>query len=71
MKEGEGAMTPGLDQRMFVENGPTITAARSQLTASSASYRVWRGLSPDRRLAAVERRLNAVNDLIDGFPLAL
>ena len=64
-------MTYGLEQQYFVENGPAITAARSHSTATSASYRAWRRLSADRKLAAVERKLNAANDLIDGYPLAL
>ena len=64
-------MAYGLEQQYFVETGPATTAAHSHSIATSASYRAWRRLSPERRLAAVERRLSAVNDLTDGFPLAL
>ena len=62
-------MTIGLDQRLFVENGPAIAA--NGLAERTSAYRAWRRLSPDRKLAAVERRLAAANDLSDGFPLAL
>jgi len=62
-------MTIGLDQRMFVENGPAIVA--NALAERTSAYRTWRRLSPDRKLAAVERRLAATADLTDGFPLAL
>ena len=47
-----------------------IAIARAEPEAATAVYRAWRKLSPDKRLAAVERRLNATN-LGDGYPLAL
>lgn len=47
-----------------------ISAADVQPERATSVYRAWRKLSPDKRLAAVERRLNATN-LGDGFPLAL
>jgi hypothetical protein len=62
-------MTYGLDQQLFVENGPTITAARAK--AARTAYRAWRKLGPDGRLALVQRKLKPANDLIDGYPLAL
>lgn len=44
--------------------------AHAQPERATSVYRAWRRLSPDKRLAAVERRLNATK-LGDGFPLAL
>ena len=38
---------------------------------NSATMRSWRALSPERRLAAIERRLNPANSLGDGYPPAL
>ena len=62
-------MATGLDQRLYVENGPAIAA--NALAERTSIYRAWRRLTPDRKLAAVERTLAAANDLSDGFPLAL
>lgn len=51
-------MTYRLEQRLFVENGPAITAARAR------SYRSTRALYLLRKQAPA-------NDFIDAFPLAL
>ena len=64
-------MTYGLSSRLFVENGPAVTAADTQSPRSSAVYRAWRGLNPERRIAIVERALKPANDFIDEYPLAL
>lgn len=63
-------MAYGLEQGPLVENGPMITTAKPQPARVGGVYRAWRKLSPDRRLAAVERTLTA-HDLGDGYPLAL
>lgn len=64
-------MTYGLNPRLFIENGPAVTAAELRTPRSSLVYRGWRGLDPDRRLAIVENALRPANDVIDGYPLAL
>jgi hypothetical protein len=65
-------MAYGLNPRLFVENGPAVTAAEAHGTRSSAMYRAWRDLKPERRLAIVERALKPANDdLPDGYPAAL
>jgi hypothetical protein len=65
-------MAYGLNSRLFVENGPAVTAAELRSTRSSAVYRAWRGLDRDRRFAIVERALRPANDDgIDGYPVAL
>ena len=64
-------MTYGLNPRLFVENGPAVTAAELRTPRSSLVYRGWRGLPPERRLALVESALRPANDVIDGYPPAL
>ena len=65
-------MAYGLDPRLFVENGPAVTAAEAHGTRSSAIYRAWRGLNPDFRFDIVERALKPANDdTPDGYPIAL
>ena len=65
-------MAYGLDHRLFVENGPAVTAAEAHGARSSAIYRAWRELSPQRRLDIVERALKPANDdTVDGYPIAL
>ncbi len=64
-------MTYGLNPRLFVENGPAVTAADVRSPRSSMVYRGWRGLDPQRRLAIVEKALEPANDVSDGYPLAL
>ncbi|HEX8415371.1 MAG TPA: hypothetical protein VF637_16035 [Sphingomicrobium sp.] len=61
-------MTYAPDQRQFIVHRQASASDRSR---SSAAYRAWRTLAPDRRMALIERRLNASGDLADGFPLAL
>ncbi|MEO5772837.1 MAG: hypothetical protein ABIQ32_01785 [Sphingomicrobium sp.] len=55
-------MAYGLEQR---------TIAETQAGSGAAAYRAWRNLSPERRLAAVERTLHPAADLGDGYPPAL
>ena len=64
-------MAYGLNRRLFLENGPAVTAAELRSPRSSTVYRAWRGLSPELRLAAVNRALKPANDFIDEYPLAL
>lgn len=55
-------MTYGLNPRLFLENGPAVTAAKAQSLRSSDSYRAWRSLDADRRLAMIDEALGAAND---------
>jgi hypothetical protein len=65
-------MAYGLDLRLFVENGPAVTAAEGHGARSSEIYRAWRKLEPQRRLDLVERALKPANDdTPDGYPIAL
>ena len=66
-------MTYGLSPRLFIEDGPAVSAARSAALRSSGSYLAWRKLDPERRLALVEKALAPVgNDRSpDGFSIAL
>ena len=65
-------MAYGLDLQLFVENGPAVTAAEAHGPRSSAIYRAWRELNPERRLDVVERALKPANDdAADGYPIAL
>ena len=64
-------MAYGLNPRLFIENGPAVTAAEAQGPRASMVYRGWRGLKPEHRLAIVESALKPANDVIDGYPLAL
>ncbi len=66
-------MAYGLNPRLFVENGPTIEAARSRQLSSTDGYRVWRNLRSEIRIELVDRALkSAANDEgIDGYPFAL
>ena len=62
-------MAYGLSNRAFIENGPADQVARAEAIRSTA--RNWRALSEARRLAIVEQAVQAANDRIDAFPLAL
>lgn len=56
-------MAYGLDDRLFIENGPSIIAAGARARRSTDAFRAWRGLAPEHRLAAVEGALGrAAND---------
>lgn len=64
-------MAYGLSPRLFIEDGPAISAARSAAARrSSKVYRAWRNLDADRRLALVEKAL-VTSDISDGCGLAL
>ena len=58
-------MAYGLNNRLFVENGPAIHAA----AARARSTAQWRALGSERRLELVDRALT--DTLIDGLPVAL
>ena len=64
-------MAYGLSPRLFVENGPAVTAAKVHARSSSDAFRAWSGLDPERRLALVERALARPANDIDGLPVAL
>jgi hypothetical protein len=64
-------MAYGLNPRLFIENGPAVTAAQGQSPRSSTVYRAWRDLDRERRFTIVERALKPANDVIDEFPIAL
>ena len=64
-------MTYGLSPRLFLENGPAVTAASVHARSSSDSYRAWSKLDSDHRLILVESALNAPANDTDGFPIAL
>jgi hypothetical protein len=63
-------MAYGLNPRLFIENGPAVTAAESQSPRSSTVYRAWGDLSMECRLALVDKALKPAND-VDAYPLAL
>jgi hypothetical protein len=62
-------MTYGLSTRAFVEDGPVEQVAKAGSSRSTA--RSWQALSAACRLELIEQALRAVNDRIDGFPIAL
>ena len=62
-------MAYGLSTRAFIEDGPVEQVAKAETTRSTA--RSWRALSEACRLEIIEHALNAANDRIDGYPLAL
>ena len=65
-------MTYGLDAGSFVDDGLAVQAARASAARPSTRFIPWRRLDSEHRLAAVEDAMKVpVNDLIDGFPLAL
>ena len=71
-QQEEFEMAYGLNPRLFVENGPAILAADAQERSSSASFRAWKRMDTERRLALVERTLRPANDEgPDDFPIAL
>lgn len=63
-------MIHGLDGRRFAHDNRSAAAAPPLAEGASAAYRAWRKLTPDSRLAAVERKLRTIN-LSDGYPAAL
>ena len=64
-----GKMTYDLSPRLFVEDGPAVSAAAVR---SSAHHRSWRKLDRNRRLALIEKALKAAaNDRFDDLPIAL
>jgi hypothetical protein len=62
-------MTYGLSTRAFIEDGPVAQVASAELRRSTA--RSWRALDEAHRIELIEQALNAANDRIDAFPLAL
>ena len=62
-------MTYGLSTRAFIEDGPAVQVAKANELRSTA--RSWRALDEAHRLEMIELALNAANDRIDQFPLAL
>ena len=65
-------MAYGLNPRLFIENGPAVTAAETRSRSSRNAFRTWQRLASDRRFEIVEQALRApANDLIDEYPVAL
>ncbi len=63
-------MAYGFSTNAFIENGAADLAER--LRKSRTTARAWTMLDQAKRLAVVERALEAANDdCSDGFPLAL
>ena len=62
-------MAYGLRTRAFIEDGPVEQVAKTEAIRSTA--RAWQALSEACRLEVVEQALRAVNDRIDGYPIAL
>lgn len=62
-------MAYGLNNRLFIENGPAVFAAGARARSSAA----WRALDPERRLKLIDRALaQAANaNTVDGYPVAL
>lgn len=62
-------MAYGLNDRLFIENGPALHAAGVLARRRS----IWRALDAERRLALVNGALSrpANENLIDGLPVAL
>jgi hypothetical protein len=53
-------MTYGLSTRLFIENGPELTARQAQRRSSAAAHQlVWRKLPPAERIDLVDRFLKA------------
>jgi hypothetical protein len=62
-------MTYGLSTSAFIEDGPAVQVAHANNLRSTA--RAWRVLDEARRIELIEQALNAANDRIDAFPLAI
>jgi hypothetical protein len=62
-------MTYGLSTRAFIEDGPAAQVAQAEALRSTA--RAWRALDDAHRIEIIESALQAANDRIDEFPLAL
>ena len=60
-------MAYGLNERLFVENGPAIQAAGVRARRTAA----WRALGNERRLALIDEALARPANDIDGLPVAL
>jgi hypothetical protein len=64
-------MIYAVEQQPFADRGQGSASIKSPSGNTPETYRTWRSLAPDGRLALVERRLRAANDLGDGYPAAL
>ena len=62
-------MAYGLGARSPIENDPVEQP--SEVRSSRPTSGSWRALSAACRIEAIEQALRAVNDQIDGFPVAL
>ena len=53
-------MAYGLRPRLFVENGPEVTALKAQERSSAAAHSImWQQLPREQRIALVDRFLKA------------
>ena len=62
-------MAYGLKTHAFIEDGPAEQVAKVQSNHTTA--RSWHALSEACRLHLIEQALNAANDRIDAYPIAL
>jgi hypothetical protein len=50
---------------------PAVKPTVAQASGIWGGYQAWRALDPELRLQLIEKALEAANDRIDPFPLAL
>ena len=51
-------MAYGVSPRLYLENGPTIEAAKAQARSSAARYQsIGEALDPKQRMALIDRQL--------------
>ena len=63
-------MTYGQSSPASAESA-AVERALARASGTWGGYQAWRQLDPDLRLQAVEKALDAANDRIDPFSLAL
>jgi hypothetical protein len=50
---------------------PTVERAATRPSGTWGEYQAWRQLDPELKLELIDQALQAANDRIDPFPLAL
>jgi hypothetical protein len=63
MTYGQCCLAPAKDEAM--------ERALARASGTWGGYQAWRQLNPELKLELVDKALNAANDRIDPFPLAL
>lgn len=52
-------MAYGLSTRLFIEDGPELTARRAQQRSSTAAHNLlWQQMRPDQRLRVIDQVLD-------------